>query len=173
MFFHYFYLSRFINQHKIKTPLHCTTKDNFWGNFIQFGADEGTWTPTVAHMNLNHARLPIPPHPHILFDYLQRCIYQIAYLLYTNCTCFATVFWKVFCKKNHFSNRSLWIFLLGLLFKMPHFFQNRLANLSKLCYSVCTNFDGAKNCKNHAIKVPSQTLYLYNKEEFLWKNYCL
>jgi len=47
------------------------------------------------------------------------------------------------------------------------FFQNRLANLSKLCYSVCTNFDGAKNCKNHAIKVPSQTLYLYNKEEFL------
>ena len=63
------------------------------------GADEGTWTPTVAHMNLNHARLPIPPHPHILFDNLQRCIYQSAYLLYTNCTCFATVFKRCFASK--------------------------------------------------------------------------
>lgn len=31
---------------------------------VPVDADEETRTPTVAHRNLNPARLPIPPHPH-------------------------------------------------------------------------------------------------------------
>ena len=37
------------------------------GRVIHFGTGSGSRTHTVAHWNLNPARLPIPPYPHIQF----------------------------------------------------------------------------------------------------------
>ena len=38
-----------------------------WMSFC-LGAVEGIRTPMVAHTDLNRARLPIPPRPHILYE---------------------------------------------------------------------------------------------------------
>ena len=46
-----------------KNPNPLPTANRF--GFLDFGTGSGSRTHTVAHRNLNPARLPIPPYPHI------------------------------------------------------------------------------------------------------------
>ena len=54
---------------RAKTDKNKRTLYWFWTHRVQnliecsYGADDRSWTCTVAHRNLKPARLPIPPHP--------------------------------------------------------------------------------------------------------------